>query len=292
VFKTLKITRLSGNIGAEIGNVDLSKTLDQNVIDEISRALARHGVIFFRDQEITPEQHEAFARRFGDLTDVRYVKTVKGHVSMSEVTKNEEDKANIGGSWHADQTFHEFPPKGAVLVARELPDFGGDTLFSSMACVFESLSPGLQRLLESLDVVHSNERLVAITNTNLIGQNQPIKEVIHPAVIRNPLTGRKSIFLTPLYCLRFNGWSAEDSMPLLSYLYRLAERPEFQVRFTWRPGSIAFWDNWQVWHYAANDYHGKRRFMHRLAIKGEAFIRGRDPFEPPMNNVEATAPAA
>jgi taurine dioxygenase len=289
MFQTLKIKRLSGNIGAEIGNVDLSQPLDQSVIDEISLAHAKYGVIFFRDQTITPEQHEAFTRRFGDLTDVLYVKTVDGHGSMSEVVKNEEDKANIGGSWHADQTFQDYPPKGAVLVARELPDIGGDTLFTSMACVYEALSPGLQQLLEGLNVVHSNERLVATLNKNLIGQNQPVREVIHPAVIRNLLTGRKSVFLTPFYVMRFEGWSAEDSQPLLSYLYRLAERPEFQVRFTWQAGSIAFWDNWQVWHYAANDYHGKRRSMHRLAIKGTGFLRGSDPFDAPVRAEPAHA---
>lgn len=292
MFNHLEVKPLSGYIGAEIGNVDLSQDLDQGVIDEIRLAHALHGVIFFRDQTITPPQHEAFARRFGELTDVFYVRTVEGHGSMSAVVKNEEDRSNIGGSWHADQTFQQHPPRGAILVARELPDIGGDTLFSSTAHAFESLSPGLQQLLESLDVVHSNERLVRAASANLIGKDRPIEEVIHPAVIRNPITGRKALFLTPFYVMRFAGWSEQDSQPLLDYLYKFAARPEFQVRFTWKPGSIAFWDNWQVWHYAVNDYHGKRRAMHRLAIKGTPFLKGRDPFvvpEPFRERVPAAA---
>jgi taurine dioxygenase len=292
VFNHLDVRPLSANIGAEIGNVDLSVELDQAVIDEIRLAHALHGVIFFRDQSITPEQHDAFARRFGDLSDVFYVKTVDGHGSMSAVVKNEEDRSNIGGSWHADQTFQVHPPRGAILVARELPDVGGDTLFSSSAQAFESLSPGLQELLERLDVVHSNERLVKATSSNLIGKDRPIEEVVHPAVIRNPITGRKALFLTPFYVMRFDGWSEQDSQPLLDYLYRLAARPEFQIRFHWKPGSIAFWDNWQVWHYAVNDYHGKRRMMHRLAIKGTPFLPAREPFEVPVPFRERVRAAA
>ena len=292
VFNHLEVRRLTNHIGAEISNVDLSKDLDQSVIDEIKLAHALYGVIFFRDQRITPAQHDAFARRFGELTDVFYVKTVDGHGQMSAVVKNEEDRSNIGGSWHADQTFQQQPPRGAILVARELPDVGGDTLFSSAALAFESLSPGLQQLLERLDVVHSNERLVRATSANLIGKDRPIEEVIHPAVIRNPITGRKSLFLTPFYVQRFDGWSEADSQPLLDYLYRLAARPESQVRFTWKPGSIAFWDNWQVWHYAVNDYHGKRRMMHRLAIKGTPFLPARDPFEVPATFRERVTVAA
>jgi taurine dioxygenase len=147
-------------------------------------------------------------------------------------------------------------------------------------------------MLEGMNVVHSNERLVKATSSNLIGKDRPIEEVVHPAVIRNLYTGRKSLFLTPFYVQRFDGWSEADSLPLLNYLYRLAEKPEFQVRFNWRPGSIAFWDNWQVWHYAVNDYHGKRRMMHRLAIKGTPFLAGRDPFEPPALYADLAASAA
>lgn len=275
-FARIGFRQRGGMVGAEIDNVDLSQDLDQQVIDEIAAALAHAGVIFFRNQNITPDQHEAFAKRFGELTDIKFVKTVDGHANMSEVRKEPDDKHNIGGGWHADQTFHEIPPLGAVLVARELPDFGGDTLFSSMAAAYESLSPALQRTLDGLNAVHGNQRLLAAANKNVVGRDQPVREVVHPVVIRNRITGRKSLYVNAMYTQRIEGWTEEESAPLLGYLYEVGRRPEFQTRFTWETGAIAFWDNSQVWHYAVNDYHGKRRFMHRLAIKGEPFLGAAD----------------
>lgn len=268
----IAIRPLSGYVGAMIEGVDLAKPLSDSDFGAIRDALAAHGVIFFGDQSITPEQHDVFARRFGDPTDVRFVKTVEGHVSMSEVTKDPEDTHNIGGGWHADQTFHDIPPLGAVLVARELPTFGGDTLFSSMAAAYEALSEGMREVLDGLEAVHSNVRLLNRGNAKLITAGQEVRETVHPVIVRHPLTGRKSLFVNSMYTMRFVGWTEEESASLLSYLYQHGQRPEFQVRFTWRPGSIAFWDNIQVWHYAANDYHGQRRFMHRLAIKGAPLL--------------------
>jgi taurine dioxygenase len=268
----LQIHPMTGYIGAEISGIDLGGQVSDAEIAAIRLALSTHGVIFFRDQVITPEQHDALANRFGDPTDVRFVKTVDGYGSMSEVAKEAEDKHNIGGGWHADQTFHDVPPLGALLVARDLPSHGGDTLFSSQAAAYDALSDGLKETLEGLTAVHSNFRLLKSANPNIVNQGSAVREAIHPVIIRHPVTGRKSVFVNRMYTSHFVGWTEEESAPLLNFLYLHGQRPEFQVRFQWRAGSIAFWDNIQVWHYAVNDYHGQRRYMHRVAIKGAPLI--------------------
>jgi taurine dioxygenase len=262
---------MSGHAGAEIDNVDLSKPLCVEQKNGIRDALARHGVVFFRKQSITPAQHDRFARLFGEPTDVKMVDTVPDFPHMSLVAKAEEQLDNIGGGWHADQTFHDVPPWGTVLVARELPAFGGDTLFSSMGAAYEALSEGLKKMLDGLRAVHDNSMIGKLLASKT-GKPHIPRTAVHPVVVRNPLTGRKSLFVNRAYTTHFEGWSERDSEALLSYLFIHGQRPEFQCRFRWEPGSIAFWDNIQVWHYAANDYHGQRRVMHRIAIKGTPLI--------------------
>lgn len=269
----IEVKPINGYIGGDITNVDLSEELSEATISDIRHALATHGVIFFRDQTLNPDQHDAFARRFGTLTTINFVKNVEGFGNMSLVSKEEDELKNIGAGWHADQTYYLKPPMGAVLVARELPASGGDTLFSSMAAAYDALSDGLKETLDSLWALHSNERIIRSGGggrLNTAGHEPMYQE--HPVVIRHPVTGRKSLFVNRAYTLRFRGWSDEESAPLLAYLYAHGQRPEFQVRFRWEPGSVAFWDNIQVWHYATNDYHGQRRIMHRLAIEGDELI--------------------
>jgi taurine dioxygenase len=267
----IEVKPVNGYIGAEISNIDLAEPLTEATLGEVRRALADHGVIFFRDQSLTPDQHDAFARRFGTPTDINFVKTVDGYANMSVVSKEEDELKNIGGGWHADQTYYEKPPFGAVLVARELPEFGGDTLFSSMAAAYDALSEGMRATLDGLRAVHSNEKLMR-TATRLNTAGATPQYASHPVVIRHPVTGRKSLFVNRAYTLRFEGWTDEDSAPLLDYLFIHGQRPEFQIRFQWTAGSVAFWDNIQVWHYAANDYQGQRRIMHRVAVQGDSLI--------------------
>lgn len=271
---SIEIRPINGFIGAEIDNIDLAEPLSESTLEEVRQALARHGVIFFRDQSLTPEQHDAFARRFGKPTDINFVKTVDGYANMSIVSKEEDDLKNIGSGWHADQTYYEKPPLGAVLVARELPSFGGDTLFSSMAAAYDALSEGMKATLDGLSAIHSNEKLIArgaASRLNTAGATPSY--ATHPVVIRHPVTGRKSLFVNRAYTLRFEGWTDAESAPLLDYLFMHGQQPEFQVRFHWTPGSVAFWDNIQVWHYAANDYQGQRRIMHRVAVHGDTLIQ-------------------
>ena len=261
----LEVVKISDYIGAELRGVDL-RNQDEAMHAAIKQALAENGVVFLRDQDIAPEHHAQLANGLGrpqERTDPSTA--IHGYPYMSAVSKAEDDHANIGNAWHIDQTYQQEPPTTTILVARELPNRGGDTLFSSTAAAYASLSEGLQAVLDSLDAVHSNDSVVA-KSSRLQGRTV-LPEATHPAVLCNPYTGRKSLYVTKGYTQRFAGWTAEDSAPLLAHLTAIAQRPEFQVRWNWKPGSIAIWDNSQVWHYATNDYPGRRRYMERITVR-------------------------
>lgn len=273
-YETVRIRRLTNGCGAEVLDVDLN-ALSNRQWAEVQQAFVEHGVIFFRDQALTPEQHLAFARRWGPIDINRFFKPVDGYPEIAEVRKEPEQKSNIGNIWHTDHSYDQIPAMGSILVAREVPSEGGDTLFASMYRAFETLSPGLQRTLERLNAVHSAahvfgagraydpERASRFSNPDKVGE-----PVVHPVVIRHPLSGRKALYVNADFTLHFEGWSVEDSRPLLEHLYRHAVRPEFTCRFRWEKNSVAFWDNRATWHYAANDYHGERRLMHRVTVGG------------------------
>jgi taurine dioxygenase len=205
---------------------------------------------------------------------------------IAEVRKEPEATRNIGGNWHSDHSFDPLPPLGAVLMARELPDYGGDTLFASMYAAYDGLSDGLKKTLDGMRAVHAKSRAyVGLSPERQISAGEKVKvdteytarETLHPVAPRHPESGRKLLFVNPTYTVRFEGWTEKESAPLLDYLFRHATRPEYTYRFQWQEGSIAFWDNRSVWHYALNDYHGSRRLMHRICIKGAGFGAGAEP---------------
>ena len=275
-YETVEVRKLTGACGAEVLGVDL-KTMSNRQWGEVQAAFAEHGVIFFRDQTLTPEQHLAFARRWAPIDVNRFFKAAEGHPEIAEVRKEPEQKTNIGGGWHTDHSYDEQPAMGSILLAREVPEEGGDTLFANMYRAFETLSPGLQRTLEGMNAVHGSAHIFGKGGVNdmnpegksrYANQDKVGADVLHPVVIKHPLSGRKALYVNPAFTLRFEDWSAEDSKPLLEHLYKHASRPEFTCRFRWREGSIAFWDNRATWHYAANDYHGERRLMHRITVSG------------------------
>jgi taurine dioxygenase len=274
-YESIEVRRLTTGCGAEVLGVDL-RQLGNRQWDEIRRAFTDHGVIFFRDQALTPEEHLAFARRWGPIDINRFFKAVEGYPEIAEVRKEPDQKANIGGGWHTDHSYDTAPAMGSILYAREVPPDGGDTLFASMYQAYDALSDGLKTTLEGLRAIHSDEHVFGAKGYNAqkteggrIGNTHMTKgEVSHPVVIRHPESGRKALYVNSAFTLRFDGWSVEDSRPLLDYLYRHAVRPEFTCRFRWAPGSLAFWDNRCTWHYAANDYYGERRLMHRITVAG------------------------
>jgi taurine dioxygenase len=233
--------------------------------------------VFFRDQQLSPEQHIAFARCFGEIDVNRFFATVPGYPTIAEVRKEPEQQRNIGNGWHTDHSYDEAPALGSMLYAREVPKTGGDTLFASMYAAYDALSDGLKSTLEGLRAVHSSRHVfgpaAAARRGDLEGRIRnaelATQDAVHPVVIRHPDTRRKALYVNPGFTVRFEGWTEEESRPLLDYLYRHAVRPEFTCRFQWREGSLGFWDNRSTWHFAVNDYHGERRLLHRITIAGQ-----------------------
>jgi taurine dioxygenase len=278
--RSIEVEPIAGALGAEISGVDLGQPVGRERIGEIRQALLDHGVIFFRDQTLTPEQHVAFAEGFGPINVNRFFVHAPGYPMIAEVRKEPEQKSNIGSGWHTDHSYDEVPALGSILLAREVPEQGGDTMFANMALAYETLSDGLKKTLDGLRAVHSSRHVFGAdspyTKTDLKGRlgnsEFATQDAVHPVVTRHPETGRKTLYVNPGFTLRFEGWTSEESEPLLKFLYAHATRPEFTCRFRWRPGSIAFWDNRATWHCALNDYQGERRLMHRITIEGTPFL--------------------
>ena len=278
-YRTISVNKISGALGAEISGVDLSQKLDDGVIGEIRRALVENCVIFFRDQNLTPDQHLAFGRRFGELQIHDFVDGMEDNEEILEVRKEADEIRNFGGGWHSDVSYLEKPALGSVLYAKEVPAYGGDTMFANQYLAYETLSNGLKETLGKMRAMHSARKsygLYAVRNVQKAKSSMGIHfkeeahaEVDHPVVRTHVESGRKCLYVHGGFTTRFQDMSEEESAPLLNYLYRHAVRPEFTCRFRWEKGSIAFWDNRCVQHNAINDYNGQRRVMHRVTIEGE-----------------------
>lgn len=270
----LEIRRVAGALGAEITGVDLSTDLADETVAEIRRAFVEHQVIFFRDQSLTPAQQVAFGRRFGPLNIHPYVSGMADHPEVMEIVKEPQDKVNFGGGWHSDMSFLENPSIGSILYAVELPDWGGDTLLASQAAAYEALSPGLKATLETLNAVHSAGREYSSAghsaqkrqSMKVVEAEGAVGEFVHPVVKVHPETGRKALYVNPAFTMRIEGWSKRESRALLDFLFEHSRYEAFTCRFAWRPGSVAFWDNRSVWHFALNDYPGQRRHMRRVTV--------------------------
>ena len=263
----------------EIAGVDLSRPLSDEVIDEIRQALLDHQVIFFHDQHLTPEQHLAFGRRFGELQIHDFVEPAEEDQHILEVRKEPYETRNFGGGWHTDVSYLERPSLGSVLYAREIPAVGGDTMFASQYLAYEVLSDGMKAMLGGLTAIHSAGRIYGVNPARSLAglpSSMTIRyteeahgEIEHPVVRTHVETGRKCLYVNGNFTVRFKDMTEEESAPLLNWLYQHAVRPEFTCRFRWRANSIAFWDNRCVQHNAINDYQGLRRVMHRVTIEGE-----------------------
>jgi taurine dioxygenase len=274
MVQSLQIRRTSGALGAEISGVDLSQDLPDETIAAIRQALVQHQVIFFRDQDLTPAQQVAFGARFGPLNIHPYVAGMAGQPEVMEIIKEPSDKINFGGGWHSDMSFLETPAIGSILYAVELPEWGGDTLFASQAAAYDALSPGLQATLEGLSGVHSASREYSAQGASaqkrgamqVAEADGYVGEYVHPMVLVHPETGRKALYVNPAFTLRIDGWKTRESKALLDYLFDHCRYEAFTTRFQWAKGSVAFWDNRSVWHFALNDYPGQRRHMRRVTV--------------------------
>ena len=273
-YRMIEVEPTAG-VGAFVTGADLSQFGD-DTLAELKDAFARYSVLFFRNQRLTEAQHIALAERWGTINVNRFFAAVPDFPQIAQVLKEPEQRVNIGGGWHTDHSYDEIPALGSMLLARETPNVGGDTLFASTSNAFEALSEGLKSTLTGLRAVHSSRHVFGVAAarpTELSGRlgnaEAATQDAVHPAVITHPLSGRKSLYVNPGFTLQFEGWSVEESRPLLEYLYRHGSRPEFTYRLQWAPGTLAFWDNRATWHYAINDYHGHRRLMHRITLEGE-----------------------
>jgi taurine dioxygenase len=271
----IEVHKIAGAIGAEIGGVDLSRELAGETVAAIRRALLDHLVVFFRDQRLTPAAFLAFAGRFGEPIEYPFVRGLDGFPMITPVVKLEHETVNFGGVWHSDTTYLPEPPMATMLYAREVPPYGGDTVFANMYLAYETLSPGMKRVLDRLvgvsdsakaDGSRTREDRIRDHGTAASGRRL-IAE--HPAVRIHPETGRKVLYVNAAHTARFADMTEEESAPLLSYLFRHQIRPEFTCRFRWQGGSLAFWDNRAAQHNAINDYHGFRRVMERITLKGD-----------------------
>ena len=271
----MKQTPLSEHIGVEITGVQMAHLVGDD-LESLKQAVFENGVAVLRDQDLSPEQHIAFAKRWGGIDVNPFFPTSSGWPEIAEVRKAETQRDNIGGGWHTDHSFDQIPAMGSILVARELPPIGGDTLFVGVGAVYDSLSNGLKATLGTLKAVHSADHIYqpggfyskSDLADELTGQELSTRAV-HPVVIRHPVTGRKLLYVNAGFTLHFEGWTREESLPLLTYLSALGSREEFRCRVQWQPGSVAIWDNRATWHLAMNDYHGHRRVMHRITLTGE-----------------------
>jgi len=272
--ETVTVTRLAGAVGAEIAGIDLRRPLDAAQTAWLRRIWLEHGVVLLRGEPLDPEQFLGFARSIGTPVEYPFVSGIEGYPHVIEVKKLEHERVNFGGVWHSDTAYLEQPPMATLLLAREIPPHGGDTLFASQTAAFDALSEGLQELLCGLRCVNSSAKAdTSRTREDRIAEAGSAQrrhyEVEHPAVRVHPETGRRALYMNVAHTVRFAGMTEAESAPLLHFLHEHQRKEEFTCRLRWQPGSLALWDNRSVQHYPINDYHGHRRVMHRITLAGD-----------------------
>ena len=271
----MEVKPLTGGLGAEIVGADI-RCEDQ--FDAIKSAFAEYSVIALRGQSVGPQEHLTFARRFGPINVNRFFKPVDGYPEIATVLKEKDQKEAVGEGWHTDHSYDQEPAMGSILHALEVPPHGGDTLFVSMAAAYEALSPTMRGFLDGLKAVHSSRHVFgasimdteAAESGRLGNAEAATQDALHPVVITHPLSGRRGLFVNPVFTTKIKGLSVNESAAVLGMIYDHCKQPEFQCRLRWQEGDIAIWDNRATWHKAINDYHGFRRLMHRVTVEGVA----------------------
>ena len=271
----MEVTKLAGALGAEIHGIDLARELSAETRSEIRRVWLENCVIFFRDQDLTPAQFMAVAEGIGRPVEYPFIQGIPGFPCITPVIKLEHERTNFGGVWHSDTTYLEEPPMGTLLLALEVPPVGGDTLFANQYLAYETLSLGLQQTLTGLMAISSSAKADVSKSredrlkTDAREDAKTQYDAAQPVVRTHPETGRKALYVNAGHTARFEGWTEEESAPLLNFIFQHQTRAEFTCRFSWRPGSIALWDNRCSQHNPINDYHGYRRVMHRITLAGD-----------------------
>lgn len=274
-YRHIDVSPLTPTIGAVVEGVDLAQPMDDAVFEEVHRAWMEHLVLFMREQDMTPEQHLAFGRRFGELHVHPAAPYAHGNPELMVIHTDADSKRNNGSGWHSDVSADEEPPLGSILHLHTVPAAGGDTLFASMYAAYEALSRPLRDLLEGLTARHESDY------TGQYGDHPPQREfprASHPVVRAHPVTGRKALFVNAGFTRAIDGLSRRESRALLDFLFEHVKNPAFACRFEWQPLSLAMWDNRCVQHVAVWDYHPETRSGLRVTIKGDR----------PFNTLEKT----
>lgn len=269
-----KVDKADG-CGAEVRDIDLGALSDAQAV-ALRQELFDHGALFFRGQSLSPEQHIALAEQFAPIDVNRFFPADAAYPQIAKVEKTREQVVNIGGGWHTDHSYDAEPAMGSILVARDLPPSGGDTLFADMYAAFETLEPAMKERLRGLRAVHSSAHIFgqggayAQTDQDVMAGSTDTPETVHPVVIRHPGSGKPALYVNPSFTIRFEGQTRDESLPLLMELCAHAMAKARVHTFVWEPGSVAMWDNRATWHFAKNDYHGHYRLMHRITMQGVA----------------------
>lgn len=245
------LRKLTGAIAVEIDGVDLNQ-LDDATFATIHEALLEHGVVVFHGQDLTPEAHKAFGRRFGDLHTHPAAPGPDGHPEIL-LLKNYGKAKSITEVWHSDVTCEQRPPSVSILRAVDLPDYGGGTMWANQYLAYERLSDGMKRMLDGMRAVHNAFNL----------------EATHPVVRTHPESGRKALFVNAGFTRHFEDMTVAESQPLLRYLIEAATTPDLCYRHLWASGDVVMWDNRGVMHFAIHDYGDQSRVMHRVTVHGD-----------------------
>ncbi|MGA8515044.1 MAG: TauD/TfdA family dioxygenase [Burkholderiaceae bacterium] len=271
----MQVKKVAGALGAEISGVDLSAGVPPALAADIRKVFLDHQVIFLRQQPLSPAQFLTLAKAMGEPIEYPFVKGIEGFPYIIEVKKLEHEKVNFGGIWHSDTTYLDVPPMGSMLLSREVPPYGGDTLFANQYMAYEALSGTMQNLLAGLKGISSSAKAdVSKTREDRVKSDgnagvPKTYKALHPIVRTHPETGRKALYVNVAHTAGIEGMSEAESTPILNFLFAHQVKPEFTCRFAWQPHAIAFWDNRCTQHNPVNDYHGHRRVMHRITLQGD-----------------------
>jgi len=275
----MKTRKLTGFMGAEISGLNAARDLTRDQAQDLRQALADHQMIVLRDQHLNLDQQKALTEVFGPLMRLPYVEPTAEDETVIAVLKeaHERNTGVFGGEWHSDFSFLANPPAGSVLHAVEVPDVGGDTVWSSQVAAYASLPTDLKSMVDGRMAIHigapygvkhappqDTRANASIRMTR--GDPNADRETLHPAVVTNPVSGQKALFVNPIYTTRLDGLTEAESAPILAALFRHATRPDFSCRLKWHAGDVAVWDNRMSLHYATNDYDGVRRLLYRTTF--------------------------
>ncbi len=270
---SIEVVPITPAVGAEIYGVDLSR---DDHFETIHNAFIEHSVVVIHGLSLQPEDHLAFARRWGEINVNRFFTPLDGYPEIATVLKEPDQTRVIGGNWHTDHSYDEVPAMCSILYAVETPEVGGDTTFASMHAAYMALSDGMRETLDGLKAWHSSRHVFGAARsedesvkTGRIGNaDLALQDALHRVVITHPLSGRRGIYVNSDFTTHFDGWTIAESQPLLDQIYVHCSQAEFTCRVRWKPGTLGMWDNRATWHKAINDYPGQRRFMHRITVAG------------------------